>query len=229
MSVPKESLIVIDPARISVRPEFLRPTAQDKLAVQHDLDEYVSIVRRIDDGCPLVAAHEGRLSAIEGAPFILAAQSPNSRILTIYCRFRGGRSDLDRFALREVDSGSLMKEFDPLETREYVEMVFFRDSLNPSSQAYCEQRIREFFDAATKRPGEFGGEYSWLGPFQWNEAGSRLAWRWGRTNGPGTHLPRLMRLLTDISARGSAIRSWNGLARIPDDPTKLTVPNELPQ
>lgn len=224
-----ELIVQVEPERLDIVPELLQPTAQDQMAVQSDLTEYVSLVRRIEDAAPLVVLKQGGLVVLDGAPFVKAAQSAVPSLPSIYCRFRGNRAELPLIQLREASLESLQIEFDELQVREFAEMMFFRDPVPDQERLACHAKVQEFFNSAVNRPQEYGGEYSWISPFEWKTGGTALLWRWRRSNGPGRHFPRLLRTLAAISSEVAPIRSWNGLARIPDDPRKLLLPDEIPQ
>jgi len=204
MRNPQEKRLVhIDPLKVVFDATVLVPSMWDGSVVQQDLDRFVQMSRRIVNALPTIALLPPRVVAIDGWPFLLAAQSAIPPIHDVVCRTVANDSEFRRMGLKEVNVADLRCEIEP--PYHALTLISFRLQVSERDSRRIEDLVARFIDTQLReRVLPQGPDVNWfddhlrLAIRLWRDDSDRMIWL----------LHELERLVNEVSA----VRSVNGMA-----------------
>jgi hypothetical protein len=203
-------LVRINPGRVIVDPKFVSPTNWDMRAVAEDLKEYVTF-SRIIKGAPVVRLVDGALKVVSGEPFLTAAQEAVPPLEEIVCSVQADEQTVQALGLEMVSASELLDKFPEEETYDALEILTFVRLPTSAEQKSVEAKITNFFNEVSANPSTYGGRYSSISPFEWDQSHNRVRWTWVRNDQFGRHALLFSELLREINQNIVPLRSWNGL------------------
>ena len=203
-------LAKIDPQKIVIDPDYVVPTDWDKKAITDDLNDYVQLSRMIN-GTPVVRIVRGTLVLVSGEPFVRAALNVEPPLQELACLVDNDEESVRSFGLNVRTATELLDEVPANARYDAVELLGFTRSLSAPEKEVVEARLKDFFDDVSANPSVYGGSYSSMSHFEWDEQGRKVHWSWRRTDQFGQHSFLFLNLLSDLHHRIAPLSSWNGL------------------
>ena len=203
------TLVRIPTTQIRIDSDVLVPTTWDRLVIQADLTAYVSRTRRIS-ATPAVAILNDLIFAINGAPFIKAAQNAQPPVDYLICGTSSDINSIRRVRVETVDVSELLDRQPPDEVYDATEMLFFDASLDVRQKESVERAILSIKHRCIGGHGNYARDDANI-KYEWSNRDAVLTWQWTRSDAEGRWMMCVKRGILDINGSISIIRSWNGL------------------
>lgn len=204
-------LAKVDPLEIVIDRRLLKPTDWDMKAVAEDLIAYVQIARLIK-ATPRLRFMNGTLVAVSGEPFVRAAQEVIPPLKEVVCLIEGPEEIVRHAGLSIVTASQMLDEHPTDEMYDAVEMLAFARKLTNEERNAVEVAVSGFFRDASANGAKYGGNYSSMSSFDWDNKQRRVKWSWLRNDQFGRHALIFLDLLRELDGNTAPLSSWNGLA-----------------
>ena len=193
----------LDPQSIRIFDFDLNPRDPDEIVIQEDLDYFVQKARTINVK-PTVTIAGDRVFAVNGAPFILAAQRATPPIASIPCHLKSTAGvmaeALKAFAVRDAVGPSAAAN---------MQMLTFYAPLSERERDAVERKIREW---RVEMDRDAIGQGTFEAPsFEWSTTLERVFWQDDRLSRFTARHQMPHKTLKRIDRDISPLRSWNGL------------------
>lgn len=182
----------------------------DTKVVAEDLGEYVRLSRLVK-ATPVVRLVDGVLEVVSGEPFLRAAQEADPPLKEVVCLVEADEGTVQSLGFKTVSPTELLDEYPSDETYEALEILAFTRVLNLGERKLVETMISAFFKEMNAHPSSYGGNYTSISPFEWDQFQNRVRWTWKRNDQFGSHSLLFLDLLRDLDQNVSPLRSWNGM------------------
>ena len=208
---PIPILARVDPLQILIDRNLLEPTEWDLKAVAEDLIAYVQTARFIK-ATPKLRLMNGRLVAVSGEPFLKAAQEAVPPLKEVVCLIDEPDETVRNAGLSIVTASEMLDQHPIDEMYDAVEMLAFARTLTNEERTAVEDAVSVFFKEVSANPASYGGNYSSVSSFDWDNKQRTVKWTWLRNDEFGRHALMFLNLLRDINGNIAPLSSWNGLA-----------------
>jgi hypothetical protein len=190
---------------------LLKPTEWDMKAVAEDLIAYVQTARLIK-ATPRLRFMNGKLVAVSGEPFVRAAQEVIPPLKEVVCLIEEPEEIVRHAGLSIVTASEMLDEHPIDEMYHAVEMLAFTRTLTNEERNAVEDAVSGFFKEVSANRASYGGNYSSISSFDWDNKQRKVKWTWLRNDQFGRHALMFLSLLRDLNANTAPLSSWNGLA-----------------
>lgn len=204
-------LVQINPKTVIVDPKVITPSDWDMTTVADDLREYVRLSRLIK-ATPVVRLIDGLLKVVKGEPFLQAAQEADPPLEEIVCEIEADERTVQSLGIRIITASELLDKYPENETYDALEMLAFTRAPTAVERKSIEDRIAAFFKEMNAYPSLYGGNYSSISSFEWDQLHNRVRWTWKRNDQFGAHVFRFLDVLREIDRNVIPLKSWNGLS-----------------
>lgn len=200
----------INPMRVILESKSVLASDWDTKVVAEDLAEYVRLSRLIK-ATPVVRLIDGVLKVVSGEPFLRAAQEADPPLEEVVCMVEADERTVQSLGLKTVSPSELLDEYPSDDTYDALEILAFTRVLNVAERKLVETRIAAFFKEMNAHPSSYGGNYTSISPFEWDQFQNRVRWTWKRNDQFGSHSFLFLDLLRDLDQNVAPLRSWNGM------------------
>lgn len=200
----------VDPKEIVIDPRYVKPTEWDLKVVEEDLYRYVQLSRVIK-GLPVLRVLDDTLILVSGAPFVRAARKVVPPLTRVACRLESDEELVRSLGLEIVTVSQLIDESPSDEVYEAVELLAFSRPLTDLEKTAVQEQIQAVFQEVNTSPSKYGGDYSSISQFEWDEANRRIHWTWQRNDQLSRASSMFMELIGNLNRTVAPVSSWNGL------------------